>query len=83
MSEGKLEGLCKPEQGIVYTTKIELTPVNTMKKKTRQLSLGTIIVTLYFGILITIALLAYKILYVPEPDLSLCPFCNQQVLESL
>jgi hypothetical protein len=54
-----------------------------MKKKTRQLSLGTIIVTLYFGILITIALLAYKILYVPEPDLSLCPFCNQQVLESL
>ena len=52
-----------------------------MRKRTRQASLGAIISGLYVGLILTIALLTYKILYVPEPDLRLCPFCNQQVSE--
>jgi hypothetical protein len=84
MSEGQVEGLCKPKPRIVYTTEIDLTPVRTMRirKRTKEASLGMIIATLYLGLLLVIVLLVYKILYVPEPDLSLCPFCNQQVLES-
>ena len=84
MSEGQVEGLCKSKPRIVNTTQLVLTGVNTMRirKRTKEASLGMIIASLYLGLLLVIVLLVYKILYVPEPDFSLCPFCNQQVLES-
>jgi hypothetical protein len=52
-----------------------------MRKRSKQASLGFLILVLYVGMLLTIGLVGYKIVYYPEPDLSLCPLCNRSVEE--